>query len=55
VLLVQPGATTLPIAMLQYIEWNMDPTLAAASAVQIVIIGALLLISDRFVKLSQVV
>ncbi|WP_293721275.1 ABC transporter permease [Stappia sp.] len=55
VLLVQPGATTLPIAMLQYIEWNMDPTLAAASAVQILIIGALLLISDRFVKLSQVV
>lgn len=55
VLLVSPGNTTLPIAMLQYLEWDMDPTLAAASAIQIVIIGSLLLISDRFVKLSQVV
>ena len=55
VLLVSPGNTTLPIAMLQYLEWDMDPTLAAASTVQIIIIGALLLISDRFVKLSQVV
>jgi putative spermidine/putrescine transport system permease protein len=55
VLLVSPGHTTLPIAMLQYLEWDMDPTLAAASTVQIIIIGALLLISDRFVKLSQVV
>ncbi|WP_311136193.1 MULTISPECIES: ABC transporter permease [Pseudooceanicola] len=55
VLLVSPGNTTLPIAMLQYLEWSMDPTLAAASTIQILIIGALLLISDRFVKLSQVV
>ena len=55
VLLVSPGNTTLPIAMLQYLEWNMDPTLAAASTIQILIIGSLLLISDRFVKLSQVV
>lgn len=55
VLLVSPGNTSLPIAMLQYLEWNMDPTLAAASTIQILIIGSILLISDRFVKLSQVV
>ena len=55
VLLVTPGNTTLPIAMLQYLEWNMNPTLAAASTLQILVIGLLLLISDRFVKLSQVV
>jgi putative spermidine/putrescine transport system permease protein len=55
VLLVAPGATTLPIAMLQYLEFDMDPTLAAASTVQVIIIGAVLLLSDRFVKLSRVV
>jgi len=55
VLLVTPGSTTLPIAMLQYLEFEMDPTLAAASAIQIAIIAILLLISDRYVKLSRVV
>lgn len=55
VLLVTPGSTTLPIAMLQYLEFEMDPTLAAASAIQIAIVAILLLVSDRYVKLSRVV
>jgi putative spermidine/putrescine transport system permease protein len=54
-LLVEPGATTLPIAIMQYLEFNMDPTIAAVSTAQIVIIAALLVITDRFVKLSRVV
>ena len=54
-LLVEPGATTLPIAIMQYLEFNMDPTIAAVSTAQIVTIAALLLITDRFVKLSRVV
>ena len=53
--LVQPGQTTLPIAILQYLEWKIDPTIAAASVVQIAIIAAAMLITDRFVKLTQVV
>lgn len=53
--LVGPGRTTLPIAIMQYLEFNLDPTIAAVSAVQIVVLGAAMLISDRFVKLSQVV
>lgn len=53
-LLVGPGITTLPVAMLNYLEFRMDPTLAAVATVQIVAIGALMLITDRFVKLSRV-
>ena len=53
--LVGPGETTLPIAILQYLEWKIDPTVAAISLVQIVIVAAGMLITNRFVRLSQVV
>ena len=54
-LLVGPGRTTLPIAILQYLEFKVDPTIAAVSLIHIVLIGVLMLITDRFVKLSRVV
>lgn len=53
--LVGPGRTTLPIAIMQYLEFNLDPTIAAVSAVQILLLGIVMLVTDRFVKLSQVV
>ena len=53
--LVGPGRTTLPIAILQYLEWKIDPTIAAVSVVQIVILGAAMVATDRFVKLGRVV
>ena len=53
--LVGPGRTTLPIAILQYLEWKIDPTVAAASLIQIVLIGAAMIVTDRYVKLSRVV
>lgn len=53
--LVGPGKTTLPIAIMQYLEFNLDPTIAAVSAVQILLLGVVMLVTDRFVKLSQVV
>jgi putative spermidine/putrescine transport system permease protein len=53
--LVGPGRTTLPIAILTYLEWKIDPTVAAVSVVQIVLIGVAMVVTDRFVKLSQVV
>jgi putative spermidine/putrescine transport system permease protein len=53
--LVGPGRTTLPIAILQYLEWKIDPTIAAVSVVQIVLIAAAMLLTDRFVKISRVV
>ncbi len=53
--LVGPGRTTLPIAIIQYLEWKIDPTIAAVSVVQILLIGAAMLITNRFVKISRVV
>jgi len=53
--LVGPGTTTLPIVILQYLEWKIDPTIAAVSVVQVVLIGAAMLITDRYVKLARVV
>jgi putative spermidine/putrescine transport system permease protein len=54
-LLVGPGRVTLPVAMLNYLEFRVDPTLAAVATVQILLVGALMLVTDRFVKLSRVV
>jgi len=53
--LVSPGETTLPIAILQYLEWKIDPSIAAVSLIQIAIIAAAMVITNRFVRLSQVV
>ncbi|AXS40081.1 ABC transporter permease [Breoghania sp. L-A4] len=54
-LLVGPGMSTLPIAMLNYLEFQIDPTLAAVASIQIVVIATMMLITDRYVKLSRIV
>ncbi|MGH6816226.1 MAG: ABC transporter permease [Hyphomicrobiaceae bacterium] len=53
--LVGAGRTTLPIAILQYLEYRIDPTIAAVSVLQILLIGTAMVVTDRFVKLSRVV
>lgn len=53
--LVGAGRTTLPIAILQYLEWKIDPTVAAVSVMQIVLIGVAMMVTDRYVKITQVV
>lgn len=53
--LVGPGRTTLPITVLQYLEYRIDPTIAAVSVLQILLIGLAMIVTDRFVKLSRVV
>ena len=52
--LIAPGQTTLPIAILQYLQWRIDPTIAAVSLLQILLIGAGMLVTDRYVKLTRV-
>jgi putative spermidine/putrescine transport system permease protein len=52
--LTSPGVTTLPVAVLLYLEYHVDPLIAAVAVVQIVGIGALLLTLDRFVRLGRV-
>lgn len=53
--LVSPGQTTLQIAILQYLEWKIDPLIAAVSVVQTAIVAIALLITNRFVPLTRVV
>jgi putative spermidine/putrescine transport system permease protein len=53
--LVAPGRTTLPIAILQYLWWKIDPTIAAISVLQIAVIAIAMLVTDRFVRISRVV
>ena len=53
--LVGPGRTTLPIAILQYLEWKIDPTVAAVSVMQIALIAVAMLVTDRYVKIARVV
>lgn len=53
--LVGAGRTTLPITILQYLEWRIDPTVAAVSVLQILLIATAMIVTDRFVRLSRVV
>jgi len=53
--LTGPGVTTLPVAVLQYLEYHIDPLVSAVAVAQIVVVAALLLLLDRFVRLGQMV
>jgi len=52
--LTGPGVTTLPVAVLQYLEYHIDPLVSAVAVAQVVVVAALLLVLDRFVRLGQV-
>ena len=53
IFLVGPGRTTLPIEMVNYLEWNIAPTIAAVATMQALLIAAALIISDRFFNLTR--
>jgi putative spermidine/putrescine transport system permease protein len=50
-----PGATTLPVHIFSEIQWGGDPTIAAASALQIVIVGLLILLVQRLFRLRLMI
>jgi putative spermidine/putrescine transport system permease protein len=50
-----PGTTTLPVHIFSEIQWGGDPTIAAASALQIVIIGLLILTVQRIFRLRLMI
>ena len=50
-----PGATTLPVHIFSEIQWGGDPTIAAASALQIVVIGLLILAVQRLFRLRPMI
>jgi putative spermidine/putrescine transport system permease protein len=53
--LTGPASTSLPVHIFSEIQWQGDPTIAAASSLQIVIIGVLILLVQRIFRLRLVV
>ena len=53
--LTGPQSTSLPVHIFSEIQWQGDPTIAAASSMQIVIIGLLILVVHRIFRLRLVV
>ncbi len=52
--LTAPGVTTLPISVLQYLQYHIDPLIAAIAVAQIVVVGGALLLLDRQVRIARV-
>ncbi|WP_312529770.1 ABC transporter permease [Paracoccus sp. (in: a-proteobacteria)] len=55
IFLSAPGQVTLPVAVMQYLEWKIDPTIAAVSVMQVLFVALMLIISNRFVSISRMV
>ena len=53
--LTAPGVTTLPIALLQYLQYHIDPLIAAVAVAQMVLVSAALLLLNRLVPVARVV
>lgn len=51
--LVDPGSTTLPIFLFNYLRFNFDPTIAAASLVSLVLAGTTIALIERLVGLQH--
>lgn len=52
-LLVGPGRITLPISMVNYLQYRTDPTIMAVATIQVLTVAAALIISDRYVRLGR--
>ena len=53
--LTAPGTTTLPIAVLQYLQYHIDPLVAAVAVAQVVLVGGALLLLDRYTPIARVI
>ena len=53
--LTAPGMTTLPIALLQYLQYHIDPLIAAMAVAQVVLVGGALVLVDRFTPVTRAV
>jgi putative spermidine/putrescine transport system permease protein len=50
-----PQSTSLPVHIFSQIQWQGDPTIAAASTMQIVVIGLMILVVQRIFRLRLLV
>lgn len=55
IFLVSPDVTTLPVAVLEYLEYHIDPLISALAVLQMVLVGLLLVLLDRRVRLGAIV
>ena len=53
--LTAPGMTTLPISVLQYLQYHIDPLVAAVAVAQVMLVDVALLLLDRLVPISRAV
>lgn len=53
IFLINPDTRTLPIAIYQYMEWNLDPTVSAVSSVLVFMAVVGTLIIERFIGLDR--
>jgi putative spermidine/putrescine transport system permease protein len=53
VFLIDPSTRTLPIAIYQYLEWNLDPTVSAVSTVLIMLAIACVVLIERIIGLDR--
>ncbi len=52
--LTAPGMATLPISVLQYLQYHIDPLVAAVAVIQVVGVGVALLALNRLVPIARV-
>ena len=55
IFLISPGTKTLPIAIYQYMEFNLDPTVSAVSALLVLFSVAGVFVVDRLVGMDRFV
>jgi putative spermidine/putrescine transport system permease protein len=55
IFLTDAKTTTLPIAMYQYFQWNVDPTLAALSAMLVFVAFAIAVVCEKTIGLERFV
>lgn len=53
--LLKPGVTTLPVSVLGYLSFRVDPMISALAVLQIAFIAVTLLVVDRFFRIGRVV
>ncbi len=53
IFLIDPGTRTLPIVIYQYMEWNLDPTVSAVSAILILMTVSFTLLIEKVMGLDR--
>jgi len=51
--LIGPGRTTLPIAVINHLEWSLDPSIAAISTIQIAVVVTAIVLGSRYARLTR--